>query len=188
VTPVRWDDLFDDLEAQLAELEHADDAGEIAERARAEVSKFRLVDRLRPAFGHRIAVTLIGGHRVEGTVTSVGQAWMLVREDRGPEVLLPYLAVASVSGLGSLTAVPGSEGKVAARLTIGHALRVIARDRAAVVVGLADGTLLTGTLDRVGADFFEMAEHPVDEARRPGAVAGVRTVTYSGLALVRRHI
>ncbi len=185
--PVRWDDLFDDLEAQLGQLEQAELAGEVADRTRIEVSKFRLVDRLRPAFGHRIALTLAGRFSVHGQVVGVGNAWVLVREDRGTEVLVPLDAVTSVTGLGDVSAAPGSEGTVAARLTLGHALRGIARDRSTVGIGLRDEGLLTGTIDRVGADFFEMAEHALDVARRAGNVAGVRTVPFTGLALIRRE-
>ena len=185
--PVRWDDLFDDLEAQLDELEDAELAGEVADRTRIEVSKFRLVDRLRPAFGHRIAITLAGRFSVEGLVANVGNSWVLLREDRGTEVLVPLVAITSVAGLGGVTAAPGSEGKIAARLTLGHALRGVARDRSTVSIGLRDERRLTGTIDRVGSDFFEMAEHPLDTVRRAGNVAGVRTVPFDGLALVRRE-
>jgi hypothetical protein len=184
---VRWDDLFDDLEAQLGQLEEAELAGEVADRTRIEVSKFRLVDRLRPAFGHRIALTLAGRFGVQGLVVGVGNAWVLVREDRGTEVFVPLDAIASVAGLGNVSAVPGSEGKVAERLTLGHALRGIARDRSTVAVGLRDESVLTGTIDRVGADFFEMAEHALDLSRRAGNVAGVRTVPFTGVTLLRRE-
>lgn len=184
---MRWDDLFDDLEAQLGQLEEAELAGEVADRIRIEVSKFRLVDRLRPAFGHRIALTLAGRFSVHGLVVGVGNTWVLVREDRGTEVLVPFDAVTSVAGLGNVSAAPGSEGRIAARLTLGHALRGVARDRSTVAVGLRDEGVLTGTIDRVGADFFEMAEHALDVSRRAGNIAGVRTVPFTGLALIRRE-
>jgi hypothetical protein len=185
---MRWDDLFDDLEAQLSELADAELADEISQRRRTEVSKFRLVDRLRPAFGHRVAITALGQVRTSGLVANVGPDWLLLHEDRGAEALIRLGAVTTVSGLGTLSAQPGSEGKVAARLTLGHALRGIARDRSAVAIRLCDGGPLAGTVDRVGADFFEVAEHAPDEARRPGQVAGVRTVPFDGLALLRRQV
>jgi hypothetical protein len=57
-----------------------------------------------------------------------------------------------------------------------------------VAVGLVDGGVLTGTIDRVGSDFFEIAEHAIDEARRRGNVAGMRTVPIPAVALIRRTI
>jgi hypothetical protein len=185
---VRWDNLFDDLEAQLERLEDAELAGEVAERSRIEVSKFGLVDRLRPAIGQPVSVTVPGAPALVGTVSAVGAGWLLLAEARGPEVLVPVAAIRTVAGLGAVSAVPGSAGRVAARLTLGHVLRGIARDRSGVAVGLLDGGGLTGTIDRVGSDFFEIAEHAVDEARRPGNVAGVRTVAMTAIALIRRTL
>jgi hypothetical protein len=185
---VRWDNLFDDLEAQLDQLAEAELAGEVAERSRIEVSKFGLVDRLRPAIGQPVSVTVPGAPAVVGTLSGVGGSWLLVAESRGPEVLVPMAAATSVAGLGNVSAVPGSAGRVAERLTLAHALRGIARDRSGVAVGLLDGIVLTGTIDRVGADFFEIAEHAIDEARRRGNVAGLRTVPIQAVALIRRTL
>ena len=185
---MRWDNLFDDLEAQLEQLEEAELSGEVAERSRIEVSKFRLADRLRPALGLPLSVTVPGAPALSGTLSGVGSSWLLLAEARGPEVLVPIAAVTSVAGLGSVSAVPGSAGRVAERLTLGHALRGIARDRSGVAVGLLDGAMLTGTIDRVGADFFEIAEHAIDEARRQSNVAGMRTVPISAIALIRRTL
>jgi hypothetical protein len=71
------------------------------------------------------------------------------------------------------------------RLDLRRALRGLARDRAVVQVILDDGAALTGTLDRVGADYVEMAEHPADQLRRSEAVQGVRAVVLEAIAVVR---
>ena len=44
---------------------------------------------------------------------------------------------------------------------------------------------MSGTVDRVGADFVEMTEHGAGEPRRRAEVSGVRTVPFAALALVR---
>ncbi|MGH3488183.1 MAG: hypothetical protein ACRDP8_09780 [Actinopolymorphaceae bacterium] len=183
---MRWESLFADLDAQMAELEAAELTSELADRTRREVARFRLVDRLRPTFGHPVTVHTLGGGKIAGTVAGVGSDWLLVAEEHRLEALVPLDAITGITGLGGLTAAPGSEGKVAARLTLGFALRGIARDRAAVLVALRDATAVTGTIDRVGADFFEMAEHGQAEIRRTRDIRGVRTVPFAGVSFVRR--
>ena len=66
-----------------------------------------------------------------------------------------------------------------------RALRGLARDRSAVQIVLDDGSVLSGTLDRVGADYVELAEHPADLPRRAEAVQGVRAVVIAAVAVVR---
>ena len=53
-------------------------------------------------------------------------------------------------------------------------------------VGLVDGSVVSGTLDRVGQDFVEISEHAIGEPRRPGQVSVVRTVAHAGLATITR--
>jgi hypothetical protein len=74
---------------------------------------------------------------------------------------------------------------VFARLGLGSALRAIARDRVQVVIGLLDGSAVTGTVDRVGSDFVEVAEHGPGEPRRRSEVSGVRAVPFAAVAVVR---
>jgi hypothetical protein len=108
-----------------------------------------------------------------------------VAETGGREVLVPAAAVVSLAGLRAWSGAPGSAGQVFARLGLGHALRGIARDRVPVQVWLTDGSVVSGTVDRVGADFLEVTEHGTGEPRRRGDVTGVRTVPFAALALVR---
>jgi hypothetical protein len=70
-------------------------------------------------------------------------------------------------------------------LDLRRALRALARDRAGVQVVLDDGGVLSGTLDRVGADYVELAEHPADLPRRSEAVQGVRAIVIGAVAVVR---
>lgn len=182
---MRWDELFRDLEGQLEAVEGADLGGEVSDRTRREVAQLRLVDRLRPAIGHPVCVHVHGGDPVAGRLCGVGAQWLLVDEAAGRQALVPLTAVLGVTGLGALSAVPGAEGRVAARLGLGHALRGIARDRLPVSVRLADGSQVAGTVDRVGEDFLELAEHPPGEPRRRGAVSGMRTIPLAALAVLR---
>jgi hypothetical protein len=181
---MRWQQLFADLEAQLDESATADFAAEVRDRSRRELALVRLVDRLRPSVGQRLGTRLLGIGVLNGTLTAVGADWLLVTETGGREALMPLGAVLAVAGLDSVTAVPRSEGAVAARLGFGYALRGIARDRSAVMLYLTDGSTLAGTLDRVGADFVELAEHPAGEPRRRDTVRAVMTVPMAAIGVI----
>ncbi|HEX6447475.1 MAG TPA: hypothetical protein VF053_20435 [Streptosporangiales bacterium] len=181
---MRWERLFADLENELAAAAAAERDAEIAERTRTEVAKLRLVDRLRVAGGVEVTVALLGGGDWCGAVLDTGPDWVLLGRGHRGDALVSLDAVAAVTGLPPWSAVPGSEGRVAERFRVGAVLRGIARDRAAVRVVLRDGGAHHGTVDRVGADFLELAEHDPGEPRRPGAVRRVRLVPFSALAAV----
>src|SRR6266545_7312566 len=146
---MRWHSLFADLDGQLAAAGIAQRAAEVDDRARAEVGRIRLVDRLRPAVGQLVRVRCRGGVTITGALTGVGSEWLLLDEGGNREALVVTAMVISVSGLGRLSAVPGSEGVVESRLGLCHALRGIVRDRSAASVILADATTADGTIDRV---------------------------------------
>jgi hypothetical protein len=183
---VRWQRLFDDLEAQAEAYDTAEFEAEVSERARFEVGQLRLVDRLRAAVGHPIDLTCRAAGHLSGQLERVGADWLLLAEQPDRQILVACAAITSIGGLGALSALPGSEGTVGARLDLRRALRGVARDRSPVQVLLIDGSVVTGTLDRVGADFLELAEHPQREPRRAGAVRRVRTVPLAAIAVVRR--
>jgi hypothetical protein len=180
----RWEALFGEFEAEFAAAGAADLRAEVADRTRREHATLRLVDRLRPVIGHQVQVRLATGGGVDGRLAEVGADWLLVAEIRAA-ALVPMGQVTSVGGLGARSAAPGSEGRVGAALDLRHALRRLARDRAAVTVGVVDGGTLSGTLDRVGADFVEIAEHPPGEPRRAAAVRQTRAVRLTAVSVVR---
>jgi hypothetical protein len=182
---VRWEALFGDLEAQAEHLAAAELQAEVADRTRREVGLLRLVDRLREVAGHPLSVTVWGAGAVHGRLLDVGSDWLLLEETGQREVLLPFTAVLGITGLGARSAAPGSEGEIGRRLDLRWALRGLARDRAGVSVVLRDGSSVGGTIDRVGADHLDIAEHAPGEARRAGAVRQVRVVPLPAIALLR---
>ena len=180
---MRWEALFADLEAQADAEDAAELAAEVGERTRIEAAALYLVDRLRPAQGHPLVVATVGV-TVPGVLRAVGPDWILLEVERGRQALVRLGAVLGATGVGARSNAPGREGRVAARLGLGSALRAVARDRAPVIITLIDGSSLSGTLDRIGGDFLEIAEHAMGEARRRGSVTAVRVVPFSALAVV----
>ncbi len=180
---MRWQALFDDLEAQLAAADAAELAGEVADRTRREAALVRLVDRFGAVTGADVAVHVLGAGLLRGRLVDTGPDWLLL-DERGTELLVPLGALLGVTGPLARTAAPDA-GAVAARLDLRWALRGLARSRTGVVLVLVDGSTVTGTLDRVGADHVDLAEHGRGEARRAGAVRQVRLVPLQALAVVR---
>ena len=71
------------------------------------------------------------------------------------------------------------------RFGLGYALRALSRDRATVAVHLlGHEAAIVGTIDGVGADHLDLAEHPEGTARRRENVTAVTTVATSALLLV----
>ena len=104
---MRWDDLFRDLEAQLAAAAAAELDAEVADRARREAALLGLIDRARAATGHPVQVRVAGAGPVEGVLAEVGSQWLLLAETGGREVLVPLAAVVSLAGLRAWSEAPG---------------------------------------------------------------------------------
>ncbi len=183
---MRWDALFADFEAQLEAAEAAELAGEVADRTRRERSSVHLLERLTAAAGQVLRLQVLGLGSISGQVERSGPGWTLVLDEAGREVVVCLGAVTGIYGLPGSGAIVTTPGKVAAKLGLGHVLRALARDRATLRIALVDGAAVTGTIDRVGVDFFELAEHGYAEARRGGEVQAVRVVPFTGLAAARR--
>jgi hypothetical protein len=182
---MRWEQLFTDLEAQFAAQEGADDRLDEPSRVRAEHGRIRLADRLRGARGSEVSLRCTGVGDLAGRLVDVGVDWVLLTQTGERDLLVAMRAVTAVAGLTAVTAPAEEVGAVDRHLDLRRALRGLARDRAAVQCLLVDGGVLTGTVDRVGADFVELAEHPLDQPRRRGAVTGVRAVALAGVVAVR---
>jgi len=181
---MRWQQLFGDLQAQFEAEETAAEQAESASRTRAEVGALGIGDRLRGALGSPLVLGCLGAGPVAGVLVDVGADWLLL-EDDGARQTLVASAGRAPTPIGRRTIVDESAGLVRARLDLRRALRGLARDRSAVQIVLDDGSVLSGTLDRVGADYVELAEHPADLPRRAEAVQGVRAVVIAGIAVVR---
>ncbi|CAN7145577.1 hypothetical protein [Knoellia sp. LjRoot47] len=177
---MRWDRLFDDLEAQLGAEERRDRDSEVADRTRRERARVELGARFAAAVGAVLRLRLVTGATLTGELLDLGEDWLLLRLENGRDAVVPVAAVTVVTGL----APRASAQRTARRFALGYALRGLARDRASVALTDASGRVVTGTIDVVGADFLDLAEHALGESRREENVRGRQTVPFAAVVLV----
>jgi len=149
---VRWDDLFEDMEAQLAAMTRSELDARVEDLTRAEQAGVPLASRLRASGGTAVTVALDDGTLVRGRVASAAEHWFELEEGVRRH-LVPLRAVAWVQGVGALAA-PGG-GVVERRLGLASALRALARDRVRVLALTRAGTV-AGRIARVGKDYLEL--------------------------------
>lgn len=152
---MRWDGLFGDLDAQWHAASQEDLEREINERARVEAALVSMADALRGALGGEIAALMRNGVVHHGVVARVEDQWILLRESRR-SLILPLAKIVKVQGLGPARA--QQQGRI--RYTLSSALRILARNRAEVVVELdsPQTAVVRGVVDQVGADFVMLTQ------------------------------
>lgn len=187
---MRWEQLFADLDSQFTDLADAELLAELPGRQREAAGGISMVQRLRGSIGASLRLGIADGAVHAGLLQDVGPDWLLLRLGAVGELLVALSAVTLVDGLGAATGTPLSV--VDGRFTLRLALRRIARDRAPVVlnvVGAGEATVgpteIAGTIDRVGADFVELAQHATWEPRRAEAVRSRVLVPLGAIATVR---
>ena len=188
---MRWEQLFSDLDARFDELADAEMMAELADRERVAAGAISVVERIGGAVGRPLRVRTTAGVAVTGPLLEIGPDWLLIQEGPGREVLLALAAVTIVEGLAASTGPVVSGVKL--RLNLRFALRGIARDRSPVALVVCGGvgepmglyTEITGTVDRVGGDFVEVALHAPWEPRRAASVRSVVLVPLTAVVLVR---
>ncbi|MGC5167075.1 hypothetical protein [Luteimicrobium sp. DT211] len=161
---MRWDDLFEDMEAQLAAMTRSELDARVEDLTRAEHAGVALASRLRASGGTAVTVALDDGTLVRGRVASAAEQWFELEEGVRRH-LVPLQAVSWVQGVGSLAA-PGP-GVVERRLGLSSALRALARDRVRVLA-LTRAGAVAGRIARVGKDYLELDDAGPDGARTVG--------------------
>jgi hypothetical protein len=188
---MRWEQLFSDLDARFDDLADGEMMAELADRERVAAGAISMIERIGGAVGRPIRVRTTAGIAVTGTLRKVGPDWLLIQEGPGREALLALPAVTIVEGLSASTG-PAVKG-VELRLNLRYALRGLARDRSPIALVVCGGvgeptglyTEITGTVDRMGADFLEVALHAPWEPRRAASVRAVVLVPLFSVVLVR---
>jgi hypothetical protein len=208
--PMRWDNLFDDLEGQLEREMSAEETDVHAEEERLRLARLSLRERVmalrRSAGGNNpLRVTLINGQNVGLLPAAFGRDWfsadIVDDSSRSARCLVPLAAIAGITI--SLEQIPVSLDResprdtapgarvprhddadsLSARLGLPFVLRDLCRRRAAVEVATVVGRH-HGTIDRVGRDHFDLAEHERGVPRRSEAVSGYRILPIAHIAIV----
>ena len=194
---MRWERLFDDLEAQLGADASRELAAEVADRTRRERAQVGLFERLTAVLdGPIVELRVAGVGPVQGVVSGTGPEWVLLDQRSATAAGLPAARAGPTgrcwsprrpSGRWSGWPAPARAGPWRGASVSGAALRAVSRDRAVVDVVDIDGIVVTGTIDAVGQDLVEIAEHPGDVPRRAENVLRVVAVPFLALAAVRRR-
>jgi hypothetical protein len=182
---VRWDRLFADLETQLDAAADDELNAEVAERTRREFASTSLDGRLRAAAGRVVELSVAGVGVIIGEVRRVGPGWLLLDVPGGLPAVISTRVIQAARDLPVATREMSAESVAAQEVGLAHVLRVLARDRTSTTVVMADGATLTGTIDRVGTDYLDLAEHSLDEPRRSSVIRGVRTLALPAVAALR---
>ncbi len=196
---MRWDNLFDDLESQLEYELGSEDVDVRAEEERLRLGRLSMRDRLTRLHASARATDYSIRVDVAGTLmrvspTSFGKDWMAARlideTPRHTHIVLPLRAIAGIvldrpHSTASLAATPAEgESALSARLGLTFVLRDLCRRRSELDLVLPSGSV-HGTIDRVGRDHCEIAEHEAGTPRRESSVAHYRIVPIDHLLMVR---
>lgn len=197
---MRWDNLFDDLESQLEHELWSEDVDLRAEEERLRLGRMSIRDRLlslhASAHGTDYSIRVdVAGHLMRVSPSSFGKDWMAARvideTRRHTQVVIPLRAISGIvlsrhhSLSSSLVEVPAEgESTLSARLGLAFVLRDLCRRRCELDLVLTSGTV-HGTIDRVGRDHCDLAEHEVGTPRRESSVVQHRIVPIDQLLVVR---
>ena len=175
--------MLSDLESSFDAERRADLVAQSAELAEAEHASIEVVDRLRGTAGRLIHLRTRSGAPVDGVLTRVEPAYVLVDEGEGLQAIVPLAAVTTVATLAGPA--PRDDRR---RPTLGALLREIAR-RGVRVRLIAGAGEVVGRLIRVGADHVDIAldsEGRGCARRATGAgVVGVVSVMTAAIEVLR---
>lgn len=170
---MRWDRLFDDLEAQAADVEREERDALVEELRDGEWAE----TSWRDLIGGRVVLEVQGAGRIEGEASLVNERIVQVTGDRMDHVI----AAGAVMVVHAAERRADEPGRVGSALGWGHIFRALRDAAEPVTIRLLDGNSRHGTIDVVGRDFVRVTG---DTGRRQdvawAAIAVVSGPTVSG--------
>jgi hypothetical protein len=174
--------LFEELEAEFEASLRREAEQQTVAALRAQASETLLWEALARRVGTYVKVQC-GSRWFTGTLVASYPDFFVLRDGIGRAQHLvrlgPAVSVIFPTGHHALSLVPAPP-----RYRFVLALRELARRREPVRVELADGNEATGTIEVVGNDHLEIAEHELGEARRQAALTGRRFLALAAIAAV----
>ena len=175
--------VFEELEAEFEAGLRREAEQETVAAVRAEVGATVLWEQLARRIGGD-ATVLAGARAFRGVVVAGYPEFLVLRATDGAEHLIRYGPAVSIALPAEPPTLRPAPPAAARRYQFALALRELARRREPVRVELADGARCDGTIEAVGSDYLELAEHDLGEARRRVAVRARRFVGFAALAAV----
>jgi hypothetical protein len=149
---VRWDRLFGDLEAQVADLERDERDALVDELRDGDWSE----TSWRQLLGGRVSLGVRGVGRVEGEVALVNEHVVQLMGERTAHVI----ASAAVEVVHAAERRADDAGPVGTSLGWGHVFRALRDAGEPVTIRLVDGTVRDGVVEVVGRDFVRVVTVP----------------------------
>jgi hypothetical protein len=175
--------VFDELEGEFEAGLRREAEQESMAAVRAELGATVLWEQLARRIGSEAAVHS-GTRAFRGSVVASYPEFLVLRTADGAEHLIRYGSAVSVALPAEPPALRPTPAASRSRYQFALALRELARRREPVRVLLADATDCDGTIEAVGSDYLEMAEHDLGEARRRRVVRARRFIGFAAVAAV----
>ena len=175
--------VFDELEAEFEAGLRREAEQESVAAVRAELGTTVLWEQLARRIGSE-TVVVAGARAFRGIVVASYPEFLVLRAADGVEHLIRYGAAISIALPAEPPPLRPTPAASPRRYQFGLALRELARRREPIRVLLADGTSCDGTIEAVGSDYLEIAEHDLGEARRRGAVRARRFIGFAAVVAV----
>jgi len=178
---MRWDALFGDLDAQWHAAKQLDLETEVNELVRLELAQSTFADALRGSMGAEVTAVLCNGAVLHGSLRRVEAQWVLLASG-SRSIIVPLAKLRRMTGAGSSLAPARSP----VTYTLASAMRILCRNRSVVNLDL-DGTTtgtVRGVLDRVGADYVQLAVMTDGAVRRRDNQAGSALIPLQGIVSV----
>jgi hypothetical protein len=173
--------LFEELEAEFEASLRREAEQEAVAALRAQAAETLLWEALARRVGTEVVVRS-GSRLYRGTLLASYPDFFVVRAGNRTQHLIrlgPAVSVSLPAEQDQLKPLPPT-----ARYRFALALRELARRREPVRLELADGNVSDGTIELVGNDHLEVAEHDLAEARRAPAITGRRLLALAAIAVV----